>query len=77
MNVTLYTRNGCHLCEIAENTLIAEGLMPTLVDIDSNAKLLKAFNTCVPVVEIDGKVRFRGKIDPILLQRLIINSQKS
>lgn len=77
MNVTLYTRTGCHLCEVAENTLLAHGLTPTLTDIDSNPELLDEFNTCVPVVEIDGKVRFRGKVDPVLLQRLINNQQAS
>jgi hypothetical protein len=25
----------------------------------------------VPVVEIDGKVRFRGRVDPVLLRRLL------
>jgi len=25
----------------------------------------------VPVVEIDGTIRFRGRVDPMLLQRLL------
>ena len=71
METILYTREGCHLCEIAEQTLLEHGLVPRLVDIDENPELLDQFNTCVPVVEIDGKVRFRGKVDPILLKRLL------
>ena len=27
--------------------------------------------TCVPVVAIDGKIRFRGRVDAVLLRRLI------
>ncbi|MCH8840699.1 MAG: glutaredoxin family protein, partial [Planctomycetes bacterium] len=31
MNVTLYTRKGCHLCEVAYQTLVEHGLEPQLV----------------------------------------------
>lgn len=72
MNVTLYTREGCHLCDEANALLCAHGLSPRKVDIDENEQLRNKFDTCVPVVEIDGKIRFRGKVDPILLKRLLI-----
>jgi glutaredoxin len=70
-NVVLYTRNGCHLCHQAEQILINYGLHPQLVDIDQHGELLTRFDTCVPVVEIDGRVRFRGRIDEVLLVRLL------
>ena len=70
-NVVLYTRQGCHLCHEAEEVLVEHGLRPRLVDIDRDSELLAQFDTCVPVVEIDGKVRFRGRIDKILLLRLL------
>jgi predicted thioredoxin/glutaredoxin len=54
-----------------EQTLLEHGLRAKAVDIDAEPELREKFNTCVPVVEIDGKVRFRGKVDPILLRRLI------
>jgi glutaredoxin len=41
------------------------------VDIDDHPDLLERFNTCVPVIEIDGVVRFRGRVDPRLLRRLL------
>ena len=41
------------------------------IDIDKQPKLLEKYDTCVPVVEIDGKVRFRGTINEVLLVRLI------
>lgn len=71
MNVILYTRTGCHLCDEAHATLLQHGLRPTLLDIDDDPALREQFNTCVPVVEIDGRVRFRGKVDPVLLRRLL------
>ncbi len=77
MTLVLYTRAGCHLCDEAEAVLAAHGLQAQLVDIDGDAALRERFNECVPVVEIDGKVRFRGRVDPVLLQRLLHSDQRS
>jgi predicted thioredoxin/glutaredoxin len=71
MNVILYTRKGCHLCDDALKLLQSHGLQPTLQDIDVDEHLRAQFDICVPVVEIDGKIRFRGKVDPVLLKRLL------
>jgi glutaredoxin len=70
-NVVLYTRTGCHLCDDAEQLLLQYGVVPTLVDIDTDAELKSRFDTCVPVVEIDGRVRFRGRVEPMLLRRIL------
>ncbi|MBA4015964.1 MAG: NrdH-redoxin [Pirellula sp.] len=70
-NVVLYTRNGCHLCDDAAQVLHAHGLTPQLVDIDADPALRDAHHEWVPVIEIDGVVRFRGRIEPILLRRLL------
>jgi len=70
VEVILYTREGCHLCEDAKAVLEEQGLAPTLVNIDLVPELRERFNECVPVVEIDGKVRFRGRVDAILLRRI-------
>ncbi len=75
-DLVLYTRQGCHLCHQAEELLASYGLQPRLVDIDNDPELQSTFDTCVPVVEIDGQVRFRGRIDELLLRRLI-NAQSS
>lgn len=71
MNVLVYTRNGCHLCDDARAILEAHGLEPQLIDIDVEPSLRERFNDCVPVVQIDGTIRFRGRIDPVLLRRLL------
>ncbi|RIK80680.1 MAG: hypothetical protein DCC67_09120 [Planctomycetota bacterium] len=71
MKVILYTRQGCHLCEDAEKLLREHGATPDLIDIDADPALREQFNVCVPVVEIDGRIRFRGRVDPLLLRRLL------
>lgn len=71
MDVTLYSRKGCHLCDVAHELLLEHGLQVSVVDIDGDPELLTQFNTCVPVVVMDGKVRFRGRVQPVLLKRLL------
>lgn len=71
MNVVLYTRDGCHLCEEAHQVLSEFGISPKVVDIDDDPDLHERFDTCVPVVEIDGRVRFRGRVEPTLLRRIV------
>ncbi|MGI9428298.1 MAG: glutaredoxin family protein [Bythopirellula sp.] len=75
MNVILYTRTGCHLCADALQVLQEHGLQAEEIDIDGDENLLQQFNTCVPVVEINGKVRFRGQVDRLLLKRLLKHHQ--
>ncbi|WP_448615451.1 glutaredoxin family protein [Modestobacter sp. URMC 112] len=55
----LLTRSGCHLCEIAAETvgrLAAEaGLVPQLVDVDADDELRAEYGDRVPVVLLDGR----------------------
>lgn len=69
--VVLYTRVGCHLCDVAGDELERFGLTYDAVDIDQDASLVEAYGDCVPVVEIDGRVRFRGRVNRVLLQRFL------
>lgn len=69
-----YTRENCHLCDDALGILTQfQDALPTIeiIDIDEDAQLVRQFGESVPVVEIDGRVRFRGAVNPKLLQRLI------
>ena len=69
--VILYTRRGCHLCDDAKRLLAKQGLTPQEVDIDADPEFLRRYNECVPVVVIDGRERFRGRVDEVLLRRLL------
>lgn len=73
-SLLLYTRRDCGLCDEAAAVLAAyRAYLPPVVevDIDTDPEFLRRFDTCVPVVEIDGKVRFRGRVSEPLLRRLI------
>lgn len=57
--ITLYSKEGCHLCEDAERLL--EDLLKespfelTIVDIYSDDELLSRYQLMIPVLFIDGK----------------------
>ncbi len=73
----LYTRENCHLCDEAFDLLQSySAYLPVIreVDIDHEPALRQQWDTWVPVVEIDGKVRFKGRVSEILLRRLIEGS---
>ena len=70
-NAVLYTRAGCHLCDDAEQLLLQYGIAPKIVDIDEDAELKTRFGMSVPVVEIGGRVRFRGRVNTVLLRRIL------
>ena len=71
LEATLYTRHGCHLCDQAKAVLVRYGLRPSEIDIDADPALTAKYNHCVPVVLIGGKERFRGRINEVLLRRLL------
>jgi hypothetical protein len=73
-SLVLYTRKNCGLCDEASELLARyRDYLPPVVeaDIDEDARLLEQFHTCVPVVQLDDKVRFRGRVSEVLLRRLI------
>ncbi|WP_299463247.1 glutaredoxin family protein [uncultured Gimesia sp.] len=75
--LTVYTKKNCPLCEEASEILedyAAYLPQAELIDIYSDPALVEKFGTCVPVVVIDGKIRFRGRINEVLLRRLIVAS---
>ncbi len=75
MSVALYTRHGCHLCEEARKLLqdaqTKYGFKFDVMDVDSNPALAAEFGEWVPVVTVDGKLRFKGGVNAALLTRLL------
>lgn len=74
-SVILYTRKGCTCCDKAKDQLdrfrVKYRLEITTVDVDMDPQLVQKYGLEVPVVLIDGKVRFRGLVNPTLLERLL------
>ncbi|HUJ12300.1 MAG TPA: 4a-hydroxytetrahydrobiopterin dehydratase [Thermoanaerobaculia bacterium] len=63
MDVVLYTRQNCPLCEKAKATLVEAGIAPREIDVDLDLDLLRRFDEDVPVVSIDGAEVFRHRIE--------------
>ena len=65
--VVVYSRKGCHLCEIVKETLSKlqrrGGFTWHEVDVDSDDQLRRQFTDEVPVVFIDGHKAFKYKLD--------------
>jgi len=65
--VVVYSRRGCHLCEIVKETLVKlerrGGFAWREVDVDSDEELRRQFTDEVPVVFIDGRKAFKYRMD--------------
>jgi glutaredoxin len=70
--VTLYTRDGCHLCETAAAVLAAERerfwFDLEVVDVDGDPALARRYGVRVPVVAIDGAEEFEYEVPADLLR---------
>lgn len=71
----LYTRRGCHLCETALERLQRArrryDFALEIVDVDTEPDLAARYGDQVPVVMVNGKIRFRGAVNEVLLDRLL------
>ena len=72
---TVYSRAQCCCCHKALDVLREyqdrHGFAIEEVDVDSDPDLVAKYGLSVPVVAFDGKVRFKGVVNPVLLDRLI------
>jgi glutaredoxin len=68
--VTVYTRQGCHLCADAErlvHQLVGPEHTVVIVDIDADPALTDAYTVRVPVVAVDGREVAQYQVDPAAL----------
>jgi glutaredoxin len=75
MRVVVYTRDQCCCChkavDLLEEYRRRHGFSVETIDVDNDPDLVEKYGLSVPVVAIDGKVRFKGVVNPVLLDRLI------
>ena len=75
MRVVLYSRPGCHLCDVAREVIVAERARRTFdfdeVDISSNDALELEYGIRIPVVTVDGQERFEIQVDAEELAALL------
>ena len=77
--LVLYTRPGCHLCDVARETVLS--LRPRLgfsfheVDIEAAEELELEYGIRIPVVEIDGEEAFEVTVNPIQLEEQLTGKE--
>ena len=75
MQVTLYSRTGCHLCDEARAVLHAERARTPFelveVDIETSDALVAEYGVRIPVVALDGVEVFEYTVDPGELASLV------
>ena len=65
-SVVVYSRKGCHLCEVVKESLAKlsrqGGFTWREIDVDADLELRRQFNDEVPVVFIDGRKAFKYRM---------------
>ena len=66
-DVVVYSRKGCHLCEVVKETLADAqndaDFQWREVDIDADLQLREKYNDEVPVVFINGRKAFKYRME--------------
>lgn len=69
--LTLYSRDGCHLCEMAEDLLTAQGVPYTRVEISGDEDLERRYGWDVPVLARGERVLVKGVFSTARVQRAL------
>ncbi len=76
-NLTIYTRDGCHLCEQVTASLYLFqkefNFKLHFVYIDEDPTLVEKYNADVPVVMLDNTVLFRHFFDEDKLRQALVH----
>ena len=74
-NVVLYSRPGCHLCDVAREAILSIrerlGFDFTEVDIEADDELELEYGIRIPVVEVDGEEAFEVTVDAERFARMV------
>ncbi|MEP7059953.1 MAG: glutaredoxin family protein [Actinomycetota bacterium] len=75
MQVTLYSRPGCHLCDVARGVITAQRDRSAFdlaeVDISGDDALELEYGIRIPVVLIDGEEAFEVEVDAAAFRALV------
>ena len=72
-SLQVYSRRGCHLCEVLLDELLpmVRGVLEVAVrDIDSREDWRAAYDTRVPVVEFEGRLICEHRLDHAAIAEL-------
>jgi glutaredoxin len=75
LNVTIYSKKDCHLCDIARETLLkVQQKLPfslNEIDIEKDKTAFEKYKYLIPVIEIDGEKAFNYKVDENELEKVL------
>ncbi len=75
VNITIYSKKNCHLCDIAKEALIKirkESPFSLIeVDIEKDKKIFEKYKYLIPVIEIDGEKIFTYKVNETELKTIL------
>ena len=73
--MVLYTRPGCHLCDVAREVVLSLrqrlGFAFDEIDIEGDDELELEYGIRIPVIEVDGEEEFEVTVDPGQLAALL------
>ena len=73
MEVVLYTKAGCHLCEVARQAIepLREefGFTFRVVSLEEDLVLRERYALDIPVILLDGREVARHRVDPAVFRR--------
>jgi glutaredoxin len=73
--VVLYSRPGCHLCDVAREAILSLrerlGFEFEEIDIEADEELELEYGIRIPVVEVDGEEAFEITVDAARLARMV------
>jgi glutaredoxin len=80
LKVTIYSKSGCHLCEIAEERILnVRKRIPfevEYIDIEGSEDLMRRYGERIPVVCIDGEEVFVYRVSEKLLEKQLRKSHR-
>ena len=75
VNITIYSKKNCHLCDIAKITLlkIRKEFPFSLieVDIEKDKEIFEKYKYLIPVIEIDAEKTFTYKVNETELKKIL------
>ncbi len=75
MDVVLYARAGCHLCDTARDVILAQRERTPFafeeIDIETSETLVREYGLRIPVVVVEDVERFEYEVDPAAFASLV------
>ncbi|WP_075593618.1 glutaredoxin family protein [Pseudoalteromonas sp. PAB 2.2] len=71
---TLYHTDGCHLCELADELLVAAKVNYVAHDIMDDEQLISAYQTSIPVVKKENGETLYWPFDELQLAKFIADN---